>query len=159
VLRGILITAGIATEPGFIRAHYYTSLRGDDAGITATAEALRRLGFHPSVFKRTSDGRSKGVDITLARDFLSHAFLGNYDVALLMTSDGDFLPLVEEAQRHGRIVVVASFADGVSPHLRLGADAFVDFSRIFARSWQKVLGRGAFAKFLGQVWVAPDFTN
>ena len=33
--------------------------------------------------------RSKGVDIILTKDMLSHAFPGNFDAALLVAGDGD----------------------------------------------------------------------
>src|SRR5262245_5687912 len=36
-----------------IRSYYYTSLKGDDTTVTAVKRALRELGFHPEVFKKT----------------------------------------------------------------------------------------------------------
>ena len=41
--------------------------------------------------------KAKGVDIALTTDMLSNAFLGNYDVAVLVAGDGDYVPLVEQA--------------------------------------------------------------
>jgi uncharacterized LabA/DUF88 family protein len=149
VIHSVLEECGLNPEPTAIRSHYYTSLQGDDPQITSAVEALRHLGFHPSVFKRTSDGRSKAVDISLVTDMLSHAFLGNYDVALLIRGDEDYLPLVDEVQRCGRIVVVSAFAEsGTSPELRVRADYFVDISQRFALSWRAVLGSSSFADFL-----------
>ena len=46
----------------------------------------RALGssFPPEVFKRKREGeKAKGVDIALSKDLLSHAYLDNYDVAVL----------------------------------------------------------------------------
>ena len=134
---------GFLTQWPPTRAHYYTSVKGDEPRVASTKEALRRFGFHPSVFKRTSDGRSKGVDITLARDVLSHAYLGNYDLALLIAGDGDYLPLVQDVQHRGRVVAVAFFEEWTNPDLRLTADSFHDLTPIFVQSWRHVLGGGA----------------
>jgi uncharacterized LabA/DUF88 family protein len=63
-----------------------------------------------NVFKKDKQGRkTKGVDITLTRDMLSHAFRGNYDVARLIAGDGDYLPLIEEVKRLGKRVQVCFF--------------------------------------------------
>src|SRR5262249_52921478 len=109
---------------------------------------LRRFGFQPSVFKKTADGRSKGVDITLARDLLAHAYLDNYDVAVVVANDGDYLPLVEEAQRRGRIIIVAAFDCKMSPELRLTADYFYDLRPRFVSFWREVVGGEAFTSFI-----------
>ena len=133
--------ADVPLEPRPTRAHYYTSLRGDDPKVNATRDALRHLHFHPSVFKKDGD-RSKGVDITLARDVLSHAYLNNYDLALLVAGDGDYLPLVEEVQHRGCIVVVAFFEEWTNPDLRRSADAFYNLSPLFERDWKVFLSKG-----------------
>jgi uncharacterized LabA/DUF88 family protein len=87
-----------------IRSYYYTSVKGDDTAAMSVKRALRELGFHPEVFKKTrEEDKAKGVDIALAKDFLSHAFLDNYDVALLIAGDGDYVPLITEVKRLGNI--------------------------------------------------------
>jgi hypothetical protein len=128
------------TSKHAIRAHYYTSTVGDDIALQETREALRALGFHPEVFKKPRGSRSKRVDITLARDLLSHAFLGNFDVALLVAGDADYIPLVDEVKRRGKNVAVAFFASyGLNPALRLSADGFRDITNDFASMWRSHL--------------------
>ncbi len=57
-----------------VRAYYYTSIVGDDRKIESVKESLWELGFEPKVFKRPQgQQRSKGVDISLTVDLLSHA--------------------------------------------------------------------------------------
>jgi len=47
---------------------------------------------------------------------LSHAFLNNYDVATLIAGDADYVPLVEEVKRLGKVVYVLFFvSNGLSP--------------------------------------------
>src|SRR5258708_2812026 len=81
-LPGILATqrltnnGQVALQPQAIRSFYYTSAVGDDVLLQDVRERLWSIGFTPHVFKRPSGGgRSKAVDITLARDMLSNAFL------------------------------------------------------------------------------------
>lgn len=88
------------------------------------------------LFPRTKERNAKGVDITLARDMLIHAFSGHFDTAILVAGDGDYVPLVNEVKRHGRRVVLAFFdCPALSPELRLSADAFFDLSGTFAGHW------------------------
>ena len=55
------------------------------AGVT---EALWKLGFQPEVYKKAKGQvKAKGVDIALSKDFLSNAFLHNYDVAVFVAGE------------------------------------------------------------------------
>src|ERR671936_652798 len=59
-------------QPRGIRAYYYASVQGDDVRLREVREQLWRIGFTPEVFKNPAgERRSKGVDITLAKDVLS----------------------------------------------------------------------------------------
>jgi uncharacterized LabA/DUF88 family protein len=122
-----------------VRASYYTSISGDEPLLTAVRESLWSLGFDPHVFKKDSQSKkTKGVDITLTKDMLSHAFLGNYDDAGLVAGDADYVPLVEEIKRLGKVVHVLFFkSHGLSPELRRSADAFEDISDLFRASWEQ----------------------
>jgi uncharacterized LabA/DUF88 family protein len=81
---------------------------------------------------------SKGVDIALAKDLLSNAFRDNYDVAVVVAGDGDYVPLVEEVKRLGKIVYVAFFRGkelGLNPELRIASDVFWPLDDTFAYKW------------------------
>ena len=72
----------------------------------------------------------------LTKDMLSHAFRDNYEVAVLVAGDGDYVPVVQEVQRLGKIVFVWFFEnEGLNPKLKLAADHFFDFTPHFLRSW------------------------
>ena len=78
-------------QPVPIRAYYYTSVVGDSEKVKTVEKEIRELGFQPRVFKKPRRSeKSKGVDIALATDFLSNAFLDNYDAAILVAGDGDY---------------------------------------------------------------------
>jgi hypothetical protein len=66
-------------ESPVVRSYYYTSLIGDDVKLQEVLR-LRHIGFDPQVFKKTTGQmKSKGVDISLTKDMLSHAFLDHYE--------------------------------------------------------------------------------
>jgi uncharacterized LabA/DUF88 family protein len=131
--------APLKVQPNAIRSYFYTSVTGDDTKVLSVRQALRSLGFHPEVFKKQKDqAKAKGVDIALSKDFLSHAFLGNYDVAVLIAGDGDYVPLITEVKRLGKVVYLAFFQEsGLSPDLRLAADNYFDMGQFFLDRWKK----------------------
>ena len=53
--------------------------------------------------------REKGVDVRITTDIISQAWDGNYDIAILVTSDLDFLPLVEFLSARGIKVIHGAF--------------------------------------------------
>lgn len=118
-----------------VRAYYYTSVYGNDAKLQATRKALWELGFQPQVFKKIRrDVKAKGVDIALATDMLSNAFLDNYDAAVLLAGDGDYCPIVDEVKHLGKQVYVCFFHgpnSGLCSKLKLASDGFVDIEYEF----------------------------
>lgn len=67
----------------------------------------------------------KGVDILLAKDMLTKAIKNHYDVAILVSADGDYASVVQEVKDAGKHVEVA-IVDGVSAYaLRQVADKIV----------------------------------
>ncbi len=123
-------------SPHAIRAYYYTSVTGDEPKLQEVNEALRKLAFEPKVFKKSANRKSKGVDISLTKDFLSHAFLNNYDFVVLIAGDADYLPLIEEVKRLGKIVYLTFLSSGLSQDLRLAADWFGSLDKLFLDRWR-----------------------
>lgn len=112
-----------------IRAFYYTTMSGTDEERISASEALWQMGFTPRIFPKRKGHKSKGVDIALATDMLSNAFLDNYDIALLVAGDGDYKPLVDEVKRLGKIVYLWWFKDhALSAALRVTCDWHEDFT-------------------------------
>lgn len=108
-----------------IRRYYYTSAPGDQPSRDQIAEQLKLLGIEaPRVFHRPRNGRSKRVDITLTTDMLTHAHRKNYDIAILVAGDEDYVPLVEAVKAEGRRVALWFVPDGLSPALRAAADHY-----------------------------------
>lgn len=59
-------------------------------GVTIIRRPLR----YPSGWPRTP-AQEKGIDVALAVDLVSLAFVGDYDVGIVMSSDTDLLPAIE----------------------------------------------------------------
>lgn len=107
------------------RCYYYTCTTGDKEAVDKVRDTLCEAGFSPIVMHKPKGQRAKGVDISLTKDMLLQAFMGNYEIAVLAAGDGDFVPLVEEVKRFGKRVVVAFWeSNGLSPELRRAADEF-----------------------------------
>jgi uncharacterized LabA/DUF88 family protein len=118
----------------FVRRYYYTSARGDEDTRNAIELQLQSLGVEaPRVFPRKKSGRSKRVDITLATDMLLHAHRRNYDIAVLVGGDEDYVPLVEAVKAEGRRVALWALESGLSPALRKAADHFWNVGELLFR--------------------------
>ena len=59
----------------------------------------------------------KGDDVILAIDMISDAYEGKYDKAILISSDGDFTPLVDRVRGLNKEVEVCYFKDCISNDL------------------------------------------
>lgn len=113
------------TNARTIRKYYYTSVQGDRVAVDKIVNALRDAGIEdPSVFQKKDRQRSKRVDISLATDMLLHAFRRNYETAVLVAGDEDYVPLVEAVKYTGCRVFVWFLDNGMSDSLRLAADKY-----------------------------------
>lgn len=128
---------GNLQNPG-VRAMYYTSVVVDDPLLLQVKDELWGLGFSPQVFKKDSQSKkTKGVDIALTKGMLSQAFFGNYEAAVVVAGDADYVPLVEEVKRLGKLVHIVFFgSQGLSPELRRSADQFCDIASSFTSAWK-----------------------
>lgn len=68
--------------------------------------------------------RQKGVDVEMACKVMHHGFKNDYDTAIIVSGDSDFVPLVKELKDMGKKVEVAAFDKSCSEKMRLVADAF-----------------------------------
>ena len=63
----------------------------------------------------------KGVDVALATDLLGMAWENAFDVAILVSGDGDYVGAVEKVMSKGKNVEVVSFRGSCSPDLKKAA--------------------------------------
>ncbi|MEL6110127.1 MAG: NYN domain-containing protein [Planctomycetota bacterium] len=74
--------------------------------------------------KRKKPPRQKAVDTLLTVDMLVGAFTGIYTIAILVAGDADFVPVVNEVQRRGAMVILAGTERTVSNELKRSVDRF-----------------------------------
>jgi len=88
------------------------------------AEQYRGKIF-PKVFRKAKrSAKSKGVDINLTIDMLNHAYHDDFDLAYLISGDGDFIPLIETVMRLGKRVYVLALSSGLNPQIPVSVDEF-----------------------------------
>ncbi len=108
-------------------AYVITTESGDEKNFF---EALTKLGIET----KTKDlqifhtGSKKGDwDVGLTVDVMKMA--NRLDAVIIVSGDGDFVPLVEYMRNHtGAQVEIASFGKSTSSKLRESADDFIDLS-------------------------------
>lgn len=95
-------------------------------------DKLRYMGFRIVAREAYDENRSeqKEVDVALACEMVSHAFRDNYDVAILVSGDRDFIPAIQHAQSSGKRVEVAAFANSVGEEMRRSADRFHELEKM-----------------------------
>ena len=83
----------------------------------------------------------KGIDIMLATDLLHYAWDNLYDVAVLVSGDGDFAYALQAVKNMGKHVEVAYFESNVSKNLLEVADNKLLLDRNFLRGLWRVTNR------------------
>jgi len=119
-----------------IRTYYYNARVGQReeperyhdqqkffAGITAIPYCELRLGRLVYNNWPSAPPYEKGVDILLATDMITHSFKNNYDVAVLVAGDNDYVSAIQAVKDNGKNVEVALFGkEQSSIQLRKVAD-------------------------------------
>lgn len=121
------------------RAIYYTGLVGEEAEVDEVEGKLKGLWFEPRVFKipRGSEESFDRVDVQLATDLVGNAHRDNYDAAVLVGGDDDYVPAVEEAKRQGKNVFLGAFdhpAAGVEAEIGRACDYTIDLCKTLLES-------------------------
>jgi uncharacterized LabA/DUF88 family protein len=119
------------TTANIVRRYYYTTSSGDEQRRNAIHDRLNSIGIQaPRVFPKNKQKGSKRVDISLCVDMLWQAHAGNYEAAILVAGDEDYVPLVEAVKALGRQVFVWFVSSGLSPHLKRSADYFFNLDEV-----------------------------
>jgi len=71
----------------------------------------------------------KGDDIRIAVDMVKGAYENTFDVAILVSGDGDFVPAVNVVQEKGKSVENAYFRQSLSWHLKQNCDKSIELRK------------------------------
>ena len=134
-----------------VRIYYYNAQVGrkeeperfhDQQKFFASVEAVPylelRLGRLVYSNWPASPPFEKGVDIQLATDMITHSYKNNYDVAILVAGDNDFVGALQAVKDNGKNVEVALFGkEQTSRQLRSVADRIIVLnSRLIDKCWK-----------------------
>ena len=108
------------------------------AGVNAIPYSELRLGRLVYTNWPNVPPYEKGIDVQLATDMITHSFKGNYDVAILVAGDNDFVGALQAVKDNGKHVEVALFGRaGSSWQLRKSADKVIGInSRLLSGCWK-----------------------
>jgi uncharacterized LabA/DUF88 family protein len=108
------------------------------AGVNAIPYSELRLGRLVYHNWPNTPPYEKGVDVQLATDMITHSFKNNYDVAVLVAGDNDFVGALQSIKDNGKHVEVALFGKERSSYrLRMAADKVISInSRYLKGCWK-----------------------
>ncbi|WP_428383833.1 NYN domain-containing protein [Nevskia ramosa] len=133
----------------FIRINYYTSTTGDMPKIDALKHVICATEYAysythvsgvpdgeaylvPHVFHKPSKNtKARNVDLQISIDVLRAAHLNAPEMLLILSGDGDYIPLIQEAARHGKEIWLGAFSSGLNPRLKHHVDVFFELDDIF----------------------------
>jgi uncharacterized LabA/DUF88 family protein len=136
------------------RITYYQTAAGDELKIDELSQRIAQTQYtyevsndtngpngigtlRPKIFKKPARStKTKSVDINITVDMLRQAYGNHFDVLFLLSGDGDYLPLVEEAIRRGKQIWIAAFSKGLNKDMRYAADEFIDLDALFFKKVQ-----------------------
>lgn len=102
----------------------------------------------PLQFSATKGIFQKGVDVQIAVDLVSNAYLKNYDVAVLLSGDIDLLESLKTIKGLGKQVIIFSHYKTVAKDMRKETDMFIDIQKLddanldkFSHRFQKKNGQ------------------
>ena len=105
---------------------------GEDDITARFHDRLRYLGFRV-VARESYDPvkkEQKEVDVAMACEMVVHALRDNYDIAIVVSGDQDFVPAIQHVQAAGKRVEVAAFGVSIGKALMKAADRFHDLDKI-----------------------------
>jgi len=134
-----------------IRIYYYNAIVGrkeeperyrDQQAFFASVSSIPycelRLGRLVYTNWPAAPPYEKGVDIQLTTDLLTHSYKNNYDVAILVAGDTDFVGALQAVKDNGKNAEVALFGkEGTSRPLREVTDKVITIDgRLLRGCWK-----------------------
>ena len=129
----------IIDKRNFVRLYYYNApldRRKDEESYMKQQRFFDKIRRIPKcnfvlcrMQKRRINGKTiyevKEDDIRLAVDMVKLAYNNAYDTAILISSDGDFVPAIQAVKEIGKNVENIGFENRVSYHLQQSSDKFI----------------------------------
>ncbi|WP_027883603.1 NYN domain-containing protein [Meiothermus rufus] len=144
----VAFISALAAGRPLLRAYYYNApLPNEDPAAKAHQSFLNYLKRAPYVtvrlgrLERRGEGFvEKGVDIQIAIDMLRLAYADAYDVAVLVSGDGDFAEVLRVIQDMGKQAENTTFQVLSSYRLAQQADKYYPLDEL---PWERLRAKGA----------------
>jgi len=81
--------------------------------------------------------KQKGVDILMAIDAVSKAYQNQYDMAIFVVGDADFVPLIEAVKNAGKKTILIYHQEHVTFELKHSAHMNIGFNTDAMKDWSK----------------------
>ena len=135
------------TTPSYLelrRVSYYTSMVADEPAIEDTKQKIGRISYEyydvgirgtyqicNFIFKKEKQKeKTRKVDINIIIDVMRCASFEHIDLIILVSGDGDYLPLINEVMHKGKQVWVYALSSGLDKRLIYTTDEFLELDKI-----------------------------
>ncbi len=127
-----------------LRTYFYNVLPPNEKTAESVREYHTSLGLSNRIEVRLgkmqktpgdSKNRQKQVDVLLAIDMFRLASSGKMDLAVLVSGDGDFVPLLQAVKDEGVLTKVVYAPESCDNELRVVADAHLEIGAADLRRW------------------------
>lgn len=128
----------VESTSGEEKSRFADTLRKAEHMNKGQKKKLKRIDNHyffevrlkPLQFSKREGIFQKGVDVQLAVDLVSNAYLNNYDIAVLFSGDIDLLESVKLVKSLGKHVIIFSHWEQMAIGMLRATDLFVDFKKL-----------------------------
>lgn len=134
----------------FVRINYYTSTAGDAPKVEELRDFICHVEYSysymhgdvpdaksslvPHVYHKPSrNAKTRYVDLQISIDVLRNAHLQGVEALYILSGDGDYIPLIQEASRHGKSIWLCAFSSGLNLRLLQNVDTYQCLDDYFFR--------------------------
>jgi len=114
-----------------IRKYWFGSCSGGTEKDNEYKSTLRKYHFEPVIFHKSKQKeKEKQVDIALTRRILQHGYQKDFDIAVILAGDTDYLGVIDDIKRLGLNVFGTFFERGLSDEMKNSFEHFLKLEDI-----------------------------
>jgi uncharacterized LabA/DUF88 family protein len=136
----------ISGRMDIVRIGYYTTVVGDAKKVEEVKQLISESKYDfsqlnggdaygtlvPYVYKKSRKGtKTKSVDINLTIDALRYAYGESIDQIVLVSGDGDYIPLLREIISRGKMVKAFAFSSGLNKEIKYNVDELLVIDHLY----------------------------
>jgi uncharacterized LabA/DUF88 family protein len=128
----------LVRDRDLIRVYYYLPIVNKEEAEEQYKSQQRFISYLQDIpnvhvkfgrlIKRGETLVEKTLDVLIAIDMVKYAYQNQYDIAILVSGDGDFSPAIEAVKEIGKQTETAFFPNETSIYLRHLSDRFIELN-------------------------------